>query len=276
LLAILIAMVRILLILGLLLPVFSYADVGFAKSSLWLSRTEITEGDSATLYASLSNAAQEELKGAVIFSDDGEEFGRTAISLAPGEGRIVQVSWKPAESGTHSLTAVLSNGTDDLDKLTIAVVVAEKPGSDAEAKAAAAIESSEDIQKTIADLSPQVGEAVNPIFNKMDDVRESGALFLDTQIENAKENLEAAKTRREELAKTAVLGAETSDEVKSEKRKLTVSYFFNTLLLYTLSAIRFVVGNAGIFYPVFAVLILVGLWKLFMRMRNPVRYASDI
>lgn len=235
----------------------------------------MTEGQSATLHASLSNTSAEEMDGSVIFADDGKEFGKVALTLAEGEARIISVSWKPSRAATHSLTATLVGTEGELDKLTIAVVVAEKPKTEAQARAAAAIESSAEIQKKIAELSPQVGKKINPVFDTLDDARERGAVFLDREIADTKSSLDTVTVRRDELAKGSVAGAET-DAARSESRKLTAEFFFKTLLLYTLSAVRFAVGNAGLFYPLVAVIVLTGLYKLFMRWRNPVRYSSDI
>lgn len=262
--------VRFGLFLMLLLPALASADVGFARSSLWLSTSDTVEGQSATLYASLSNASEEKLLGSVLFSDDGKEFGKVALALEPGEGRIVSVSWKPDEAGTHSLRAVILSGErEEIDHITIAVVVAEKP--EVKGEPAAVIEGSEEIQKTIADLSPQVSETLNPVFEKLDDLRQSGAVFLDGEIENAKQKFESAKAKKEQGGEGGVLGA--SD---TEGRKLTVSLIFNAILLYTLSAIRYAVGNAAIFYPLLATAFFIGLYKLVRRLRNPAGWASDI
>jgi hypothetical protein len=259
----------------LALPFFVSADAGFARSSLWLSSQEITEGQSATLYASLSNTG-EKLDGEVSFLDNGTQFGKVSIALAPGEGRIISVSWKPAEGGTHALKAILADaGGKAIDELSIAVVVQNKPATEQEAKVAAAIESSDSIQKAIAEYVPQASGIANPVFEKLDSLRGSGTVFLDGQIAEATQKLEETKSKKEVLAKAKVLGAE-SDDAKSEDRKLTVTYLLNTLLLYTLSVIRFALSHAAVFYPLIAIIILGGLWKAFQRIRNPVRYASDI
>jgi len=267
---------RSFILCALCLPSFVFADAGFAKSSLWLSRADIVEGETATLYASLSNTGAK-LDGTVVFSENSMEFGRVTVSLAQGEGRIVSVSWKPKENGTYSLKAALAGTSGEtIDELSIAIFVKEKPSSESEAQVAATIEGSEAIQQTIAEYAPQVSGITNPIFEKIDSLRQGSALFLDGQITEAQKSLNDVKVKKDAIAKEKVLGTETSPETKSENRKLTISYLLQTLLLYTLSVIRFAVSQAALFYPLFAIVVLGGLWKGFQRIRNPVRYADNI
>lgn len=249
-----------------MLPLSAFAQVGFAKSSLWLGKTDSVVGEAVSLYASLSNTSAEKLSGEVVFFDGDDELGVNALALASGEGRIVSVSWKPETAGTHTLRAVMRANGEEVDRVTIATVVSEPPA----AQAAAVVEGSEGIQKTIAEYSPQVSETLNPVFVKIDDLRESGASFLDRQIEGATQSLTDIKAKKENLPQTP------GSVSYVEGKKLTASLIFSTLLLYVLSVLRFAVGNAALFYPLFAGMVLVGLYKLFRRLRDPGGWASDI
>ena len=46
-------------------------------------------------------------------------------------------------------------------------------------------------------------------------------------------------------------------------------YVLQTLYFYLLTVLRFIVGSAGVFYPVVAILFLYFLWRMFRRFRRP-------
>ena len=131
------------------------------------------------------------------------------------------------------------------------------------ANAAAAVESSAKIQEGIAGFSPAVAGAMAPVFNLVDGGRKTVSDAIDTQIENTKGRLGTSVASAGEI-----LG---SDAVKNAPQNPlgTVWFILQTLYLYLLTILNFIIGSAGIFYPLAAFLILYVIWKLVARARRP-------
>lgn len=117
------------------------------------------------------------------------------------------------------------------------------------------VESSANIQQTIADVSPQVAQSARPVFTTLDSWRAKGAEFLDTQIAQTKERLPAG----------GVLGAETTKNASSDPMGSALN-IFQTLYFYLLTVLRYIIASAVLFYPLLAILFLWSLWKLYRRM----------
>ncbi|MDZ4225965.1 MAG: hypothetical protein U1C66_00555, partial [Patescibacteria group bacterium] len=68
-----------------------------------------------------------------------------------------------------------------------------------------------------------------------------------------------------------VAGENTEDGEGSSSGGIveTVTKLVATLLLYLFSILKFLVSNAGIFYPVLTIAFFYLLWRLFKRMRRP-------
>ncbi len=135
-----------------------------------------------------------------------------------------------------------------------------KPKLVATSSQAAAVESSQKIQASIAGLSPQVADATEPFFTLVDGARSSAATIVEQQLTKTKAALgtDAGK----------VLGAEATKNATSNPGG-TFWYVLQTLYLYILTVLGFIIGSAGVFYPLLAVIVLFLLWKLFRRFRRP-------
>ena len=127
-------------------------------------------------------------------------------------------------------------------------------------QAAAAVDSSQNIQNGIAQYSPQAASVAQPLFTLIDSGRASAADALDTQIENTKKALGPGAGN--------VLGAEETKNAGSDPLG-AVWFILRTLYLYLLTLLRFVVGSAAVFYPALAIAFLYFIWKLFSRFRRP-------
>lgn len=244
----------------LLLPSVAFG-AGFAKTSLFLSKSSVTEGDTVLIHAVVSNEAGAAFKGTMTFSDGSEKIGSAPVSLDAQEAGTVSVSWKPIP-GSHTVTAELTKAGEKLETQTLSVKVAEKPKpvAPAAAQSAAAVESSQKIQEGIASFSPQAADATAPAFTLIDSGRESLSNTIDGQIATAKKNLGADAGQ--------VLGAEAVRNAPKNPMG-TVWFVLWTLYLYLLTILNFIIGSAGVFYPVFALLILYILWRLVQRVRRP-------
>lgn len=145
--------------------------------------------------------------------------------------------------------------------VTITVYASPKPKPKPAAtssQAAAAVQSSESIQNGIANVSPQAGEVVAPFFTLVDGGRQTAADVLDAQIASTKERLGPNAG--------AVLGAEETKNAASDPMG---AFWFAlwTLWLYFLTIVRWLVGNAAIFYPALALLFFYILWRVIRRAR---------
>lgn len=236
----------------------------FAPSALFLSKNDVVEGDTVLIHAVVQNDATGKFPGNVVFRDGDTQVGSVPTTLTAGEVRAVSVSWTPGP-GSHKITASLQDsGGTAVQSESETFVVAAKPkpkpaaaSSSASSNAAAAVESSADIQAKIDDLSPAAGGALAPVFKLVDGSRVAVADVLDDQI---------AKTKPK-LAPTPGVVAGTST-IKAPEQGAWFSSIFNTVYFYLLTVLRFVIGSAGVFYPLLAAVFLFTLWKMFRRFRR--------
>jgi len=133
----------------------------------------------------------------------------------------------------------------------------------ASSSAAAAVESSSGIQQGIAGVSPQAATTLSPVFRLVDGGRSKAADVLDNQIATIKNNLGANAG-----APSEVLSAQDVKQA-GQNPMGAFWYILQTLYLYLLTLLRFIVGSAGVFYPVLAAAVLYLLWKIVSRFRRP-------
>lgn len=144
--------------------------------------------------------------------------------------------------------------------VTFTVYISPKPKPAAtSSQAAAAVQSSENIQNSISSVSPQAGAATEPFFTLVDGGRQKAADALDTQIASAKGRLNPQAG--------AVLGAEETKNAASDPMG-SFWYALWTIWFYILTILRWLVGNAGVFYPLFALLFFYTLWRVIRRARS--------
>lgn len=235
----------------------------FAKQSLFLSQSSVTEGETVLIHAVVSNDTANAFAGTLAFSDDGAAIGSVPVTLKAGEGAVMSVSWKPA-AGSHPISATLKDAAGaTVESQQKAFTVAAKPApvpADA-AASAAVVESSKGIQSAIGGVSPATEAYSAPIFNTLDSARTSAADTLDSQ-------LSATRARLAPDSPGEVLGAEA---VKNSPQNPAggFMYLLNTLYFYLLTLLRFVIGSAAVFYPVFAIALLYVLWRGFRLVRRP-------
>lgn len=236
---------------------------GFAKSSLFLSKTTAIEGDSVLIYAPIQNSATSSFAGSVAFSEGSAAIGSVAVSLKAGEARVVSVSWTPAAAGAHTITAELKNTDITVEKQSATFTVAAKPAAATapavQRESAAVVQSSTQVKDWLGNISPVIENTLAPVFNTIDPLRESASNFLDGQMANTKPKLPGN-----------ILGIETESGSTTASGSgglgATLWGILWTLYFYILTILNFLIVNAAIFYPVLAILFLFALWKLYQRM----------
>jgi hypothetical protein len=232
----------------------------FARQSLFLSKTPVTEGETVLIHSVVANESNVKFVGDVVFKDGDTKLGTVAVTIAAGGANTVSVSWKP-QPGSHKITAELtadSNTVVESESATFVINAKSMPGT--EVSTSTGIDSSKDIQNRITDLLPSAAPVAEPFFSTIDTVRGTAANALDSGINWAKEKTGGKKPGE-------VLGAATSSS--SFGMVDTILKILAAVLLYIFSVLRFVVGNAGLFYPAFALLFLYILWRIYKRMRRP-------
>lgn len=246
------------ILFALLFPTFVFG-AGFAKESLFLSKSPVIEGETVFIHAVVANESQIKFTGEVVFRDKEEKIGVVAVTIAPGGAQAVSVSWKPSP-GSHEVSAELTAGDGTVvEKQSANFSIQEKLKPEAP-QTPSEVESSENIKKVIAGFSPGVANATAPVFATIDSLRSKGADLLDTGIAWAKKKVEG---------KGEVKGTSTDGQAASEGIVGTIWYFVSTILLYFFTLLRFLIGNAGIFYPLLAALFFFALWKMYRKMRRP-------
>jgi|GEM_PF-2936237 hypothetical protein len=127
---------------------------------------------------------------------------------------------------------------------------------------ASSVDSSAPIQKDIANVSPTAAQDAQPLFVALDSFRSSMAGVLDSQLAFAQAKLAGTP----QLSITDI--SATKDAAVSNPWS-TFWYALYMLYFYALTVLRWVVGNAIVFYPVFVLLVLYILLRLFSWWRRP-------
>jgi hypothetical protein len=252
---------RWLLALALLVPAAASA-ASFPQQSLFLSRSPVTEGEVVLIHTVVSNDAVSTFSGTLVLKDEDAKIGSVPLTLKSGEAQTASVSWKPLTPGSHTVAAELQtkDGTV-VEKTSATFSIKEKPKPVTPVAAAssaqnAAVGSSQDIQHSIGSVSPQVESALSPGFEFIDGARDKAADMLDAQLASAKPHIDKKPG--------TVEGSQTQlpDTAGGFMYALWLMWF------YILTMLRFIIGNAGVFYPVAAAAFLYLLWRTFKRFRR--------
>lgn len=246
-------------LLLLIIPIFAGA-AGFAKGSLFLSRSNVTEGEAVRVYTVVSNDATTTFTGSVIFTDGTLSLGSVAVTLTVGEAQTVSVYWKPT-AGTHTVTAKLTSKSGTVaESESSNFTVKEKPKPVDTASTtypiATYVESSQAIEDTVGNYVPAASGVIAPALDFIDSLRGKGAEAIQKGIDWSKAKM---------ASKGQVEGAEDSKGSWMD----TAMTMLATLSLYGLTVLLFVISHIGAFYPVIAIIFFYLLWKLFRGVRRP-------
>ena len=238
---------------------------GFAKQSIFLSEASVTEGDTVRIHATVSNDATAQFAGSVVVKDGADTLGSAPVTLSAGAAQAISLSWTPT-AGTHTLTADLetASGTSvEQESAQFTVAAKPEPQLDITSGQPASVDSSQTIQQQIGSLSPQVAHASQPLFTVIDGARSGAANVLDNQIASTQAKL--LNTPKPGI----VAGASTTADASVTNPWGTFWFVLYTIYLYILTILLWLVSNAGVFYPVLAILFLYMLWRIYRRMRRP-------
>src|SRR3989344_4737812 len=150
----------------------------FAKQSIFLSKSSVTEGETVLIHAVVSNDAASTFAGELVLADK-EKIGTVPVSLSAGEAQAVSMSWKPL-SGSRTVTAELkAKDGKTVEKESAIFYIKPKPAASAanaasagQASQSASVGSSPPTQNEIASFSPGTAETAEPAFRMIDSARE--------------------------------------------------------------------------------------------------------
>jgi hypothetical protein len=234
----------------------------FAKQTLFLSKESVTEGETVLIHTIVSNEATTSFAGKLEITNKEGSIGTVPVALAAGEAAAVSVSWKPL-AGSHSITAqLLDQAGKVVEKESATFTIHAKAVADTVTPETATtdVDSSEEIQQALANLSPAVAETSEPVFNAIDSARAQAAEVLDRGVAWSKKQIGTSAIKN----RGTILGTET-EKSTTEKISSSAWTIVATVVLYVLSILRHLVSSAGIFYPLFALLFFFMLWKLYRR-----------
>lgn len=231
-------------------------QAGFAPA-LWLSVTDLTDGDSVKVYTVVYDASTRSIEGDVIFMVDGSAIGTTHFSLAAGASGIESVAWK-ARAGTHAFTASVENAIEkgskepasieNLKAGPVSVTVEDAPPpSRAVAAATAAAHS---VSRAVEAATPVVSSVVTAATNMTESVRTAGADYLAGKMHDG------AGT-----SSGQVLGAETYRGEDGPADAGTGS----TIAHRAYAALYTVFASPALFYFIAIVLLLAFFWFIARR-----------
>ncbi len=264
-------MQKILLLLVLVLLPGTAFGAGFAKQSLFLSKTPVVEGETVLVHAVVQNDSTQKFDGSLVFfaTLSGKEKGKigsTVVSIAPGGANTVSVSWTPS-AGSYTLAAELTaKDATVVETQSANFTIDKKPAASSQANFVdqnMAVESSADVQAMLAKFSPTVADITAPAFLAIDSVRIQAGSILDKGIEWSKKKVGG------NTDPGSVLGVATSKGPTPQGIGETALYMAAMVTLYVFSVLKWLVANAGVFYPVLAIGFLFSLWRLFVHFRRP-------
>lgn len=228
----------------------------FAKEPIFLSKSPVVEGETVLIHAVVSNDANTKFSGKLSVGEGDKVIGSVSINLDARGAQVASLSWKPI-AGTHKLVATLSEADGSLvEENSATFTVESKEDAERSRDDDGDVESSADIQKSLAGLSPQAAEVSKPVFSTIDSLRKKTSDALDTGIDWTKK-------------KGSVLGTSTESTTAESGVVGTVLSFIKTILFYIFSFLKYLVTHAALFYPILVIAFLYGLWRLYKRMRRP-------
>lgn len=239
---------------------------GFPPQSIWLSTTDITAGDSVTLYTVLYNSSDAILRGTLEFAVDGTAIASKQFELLAGQTNIESAEWR-AVAGLHSFSASIKNasGADAAQTIAISntassiirVSVAEPPPPTA-------------LQQTVTDVTnivstvasstlPVAGSVAQSIFGMTESFRNAGIAYAES----------ALSEKSASIVKHGVSSTTTVRGFEAPQEKGDTDDIFSKLGQLAAPGILFTFSSPALFYFLFCLLLLGGFYLLSRMVNRP-------
>lgn len=243
---------RIILLLLILVSIAQSAQAadtdvpaGFAPGPVWLSQSTPTAGNSVRLYTVVYNSSPTAIEGSVTFMVDGSALGSVPFSLDAGESAIKSVTWT-AQEGTHEFSAHISGVIERSTKVTatveravtipLSITILPAPPKPV------ALEAIDSAEAVVASSTPVIASMVSATTATTESLRKAGESYL-TSLANA--------------ASSTIPTSTSTPVVKTD--------FTQKAAIFALPLFRY----PALFYPFFLFLILLVLWIIAKKLRNP-------
>lgn len=235
-------------------------SAGFPEAPLWLSSTDVTDGDAVKIYSVLYNASGASVSGTISFTVDTKTISSDPFTLAAGATQIESAPWS-ATAGTHTFGAEIES-TASTSALTnqktssVTLVVKDAPPPPAAVEALTTATAA--ANSAITTATPVIASAANNVFAATENIRNAGTAYLESKL--------AGETDTGK-AKGEVLGAETYNAPAAAPAAAASGLpgFFSSALTAIERFFLAIFSSTWLFYPFFLVLILLLLWFLLRR-----------
>ncbi len=220
---------------------------GFPTSSLWLSATELTDGESVTIHTVVYNSSSEPLMGSIEFLVDGAVIGAKSVSTAPGATDLFSENWT-AREGAHEFSARLTGSIEDLAKAstgTTSVTIAPKPPPPESVQKT--VEAVGAVEAAIASTTPIVQNFASTTFATTESIRESTVRALE-------------KLASTTAPKGEVLGAEDEAALSPEENaaaSFDIGSWLQNIWQAVLGGLLFIARSPLWFYVAVAVVLVI-------------------
>ncbi len=246
----------------------------FAKPALFLRDKEPVVNTKTTVYAVFTNQSDQAFDGTVELRDKKVLVGKHTLTI-PGFSAVTQgISWTPSTT-EHTLTASLvDNNKVLLEEASVTFDIAEKKsvstqdtpsgGSTHSPQASSTVQNSDIFNNAVTRISPTAGHAITPALHATDAARG----WLTNYLEMAR------KWSQDEIAKVAKKPTTTSSTEMSASTIMSQgkTIAWQALIqatFYASSALIYVVTHIALFYPVFAFLFFMILWRTYWYFATP-------
>ncbi|HVY72886.1 MAG TPA: CARDB domain-containing protein [Candidatus Paceibacterota bacterium] len=253
----------------MLMPVFASAAT-FAQSPIFLSSNPATEGEKVRVYVVVSNDTDVSFSGTVSITADSTKLGSPAVTLAAGAAQTVSVNWTPT-AGDHTIISqlVANDGTagQQISQKFTVERLPEPVDTSAKPKTTDGVETSAQIQQSIGNVSPAAEKYSAPVFKVIDSGRVFAANQLTKAIDWSKQQINTSSSKKVTPFVTSS-STDTKEKGGASGAAGTAWNIFATVVLYVLSVLLYIVGHAGVFYPILAVVFFYILWRCWKRYRR--------
>ena len=231
---------------------------GFAKQSLFLSQSSVTEGQTVFIYAVVEDSTPNAFVGTLRFSDENGLIKEIPVSLESGKASTVSVPWQP-KAGTHTVTATLATtaGTAVESQDATFTINAPHPTASTPVQPSTTkntervsfsdqtiVSSSTPVINLIGRFLPQAAAKSQPVFTSIDTLRTNSVAKLDQGTTWSKANMQQS--------------AATPGSTQN-----TLWLILNTFVLYLCSSVAYALAHVGIFYPALVGIFFFILWRIF-------------
>ena len=205
-------------------------SAGFAPNSVWISRTNVTDGDSVNIFTVIYNSSDEGVTGELVFTIDGKTIGTKNFALLSGETKIESFPWT-AEQGKHTVSAkigkTLNTNTGATTALlyqtttSVAVDILSPPPPSKTTKTLNLVAST--LETAVSSSTPIILNALESLYNTTESFRTELKSSLEKQIEEEPQKEPEKQTEKlienngkAENTRTANSEQKTSSEIQSE------------------------------------------------------------